>query len=232
SAGSLRRALTDPARPGTDKSALVRSLFSELDERVQDALASFVNQRWSGEHDLSQSIEDAGVTALLAYAQSADQLESVEEELFRVERLLASERELLVAIGNRAATKATRLELLQNVLGGKLSPVAHDLLARAVGVPRGGRLIARIQHIVEQAAHRRERTIARVSAAVELSAAQRKRLESILEKAYGHKVQINAAIDPTVIGGIRVQVGAEVVVGTVLTRPYDARRRLIASSQQ
>src|SRR5690606_18148937 len=69
SAGSLRRELTDPSRPGTDKSALVRSLFSELDERVQDALASFVNQRWSGEHDLSQSIEDAGVTALLAYAQ-------------------------------------------------------------------------------------------------------------------------------------------------------------------
>ena len=227
SSGSLRRAMTDPARPGADKAGLVTQLFADTDSRVQDVVVRFVEQRWSGEHDLGQSLEDAGVAALLAYAQSQGVLETVEEQLFRVERILANERDLLVAIGNRAATREVRLELLANVLGGKLIPVTAALLERAVGVPRGGRLIARIQEIINAAAERRERSVARVTAAVELSAAQRKRLSAILRRAYGRDVHITVAVDPTVIGGMRVQVGAEVVDGTVLTRLDEARRRLV-----
>jgi len=66
-----------------------------------------------------------------------------------------------------------------------------------------------------------------VTAAVELSAAQRARLAKILGDAYGRQFQINATVDPEVLGGIRVQVGAEVVDGTVLARLDDARRRLV-----
>ncbi len=66
-----------------------------------------------------------------------------------------------------------------------------------------------------------------MTAAVELSAAQRTRLASILTSAYGREIQINVAVDPEVLGGIRVQVGAEVVDGTVLARLDDARRRLV-----
>jgi F-type H+-transporting ATPase subunit delta len=227
SSASLRRAMTDPARPGADKSVLVTQLFKDVDSRVTDVLTAFVNQRWSGEHDLSQSIEDAGIAALLAYAESNGSLETVEEQLFRIERLLSSERELLVAIGNRAATKQTRLELLDNVLGGKLDSVAIALMERVVGTPRGTRLLARLRSIMDAAAARRDRSVAWVTAAVELSAAQRTRLTTILEGAYGRKVHINVAVDPTVIGGIRVQIGAEVVDGTVLTRLDDARRRLV-----
>lgn len=227
SSASLRRAMTDPARPGADKSVLVKQLFGTVDSRVEEVLVQFVSQRWSNEKDLAQSIENAGVNALLAYAEHDKTLETVEEELFRIERLLVSERELLVAIGNRAATKETRLELLDNVLGGKLAPVTTALMERAVGTPRGNRLVSAIKSMMDVAAWRRERLVAWVSAAVELSAAQRKRLGTILKDAYGREVQINVAVDPTVIGGIRVQVGAEVVDGTVLTRLDEARRRLV-----
>ncbi|PKQ25353.1 MAG: F0F1 ATP synthase subunit delta [Actinobacteria bacterium HGW-Actinobacteria-4] len=227
SSASLRRAMTDPARPGTDKSVLVKQLFAGVDSRVEDVLVQFVSQRWSSEQDLAQSIENAGVNALLAYAESDKTLATVEEELFRIERLLVGERDLLVAMGNRAATKETRLELLDDVLGGKLAPVTKALMERAVGTPRGNRLVGAIKSMMDVAAWRRERLVAWVSAAVEMSASQRKRLGTILQNIYGREVQINVAVDPAVIGGIRVQVGAEVVDGTVLTRLDEARRRLV-----
>lgn len=227
SSGSLRRALTDPARPGADKGALVRSLFTRLDSRVQDVLASFARARWSSENDLSESIEDAGVEALLAYAESKGSLASVEEELFRMERLLSGERELLVAMSNRSATKEARLALLSGVFGGKLSAETEALVQRAVGVPRGRRLVRALEAFIASAAARQNRSVANVTAAVELSAAQRKRLAGILSDAYGIEVQINVAVDPEVIGGIRVQVGSEVVDGTVLSRLNQARRRLV-----
>lgn len=227
SSGSLRRALTDPARPGHDKAELVDALFGGLDSRVVDVLKEFAHARWSEDADLAESVEHAGVRALFAFAQVTGKLDTVEEELFRVERLLSSNRELLTAVSNRSATKEARLGVFRDVFGGKLSPVTTAMLERTVAVPRGRRLVPTINGLLEAAAKRRGRDIANVTAAVELSAAQRKRLATILSSAYGREIQINATVDPKVLGGIRVQVGAEVVDGTVLARLDNARRRLV-----
>ena len=227
SSASLRRALTDPARPGTDKALLVSQLFGSYEARAVDVVGAFANARWSAEEDLAESIEEAGELALFAYAEHRGTLETVEEELFRVERILVSERELLVAMGNRSATREQRVALLEDTLGGKLLPTTHALLTRVVGMPRSRRLVPGIRALLEAAAARRGRTVASVTAAVELSAAQRTRLAAILKDAYGRDMQINVAVDPEVLGGIRVQVGSEVVDGTVLSRLDDARRRFV-----
>ncbi|MDN4479119.1 F0F1 ATP synthase subunit delta [Demequina lignilytica] len=225
--GSLRRALTDPARPAGDKAALVARLFSSFDARVRDVLVAFVQARWSDEADLAEAIDDAGERAIFAYSLEQGTLDQVEEELFRVQRELVANRELLTALGNRSATKETRLALLSGVLGGKLLPTTEALLRRVVGTPRGNRLLVAIDGLLESAATHRERLVAKVDAAVELSAKQRARLASILSEAYGREVTINVAVDPEVLGGIRVQVGSEVVDGTVLARLDEARRRLV-----
>jgi len=65
-----------------------------------------------------------------------------------------------------------------------------------------------------------------VTSRTELTPAQRERLAGILAQAYGSDMQLNVSVDPTVIGGLRVQVGADVVDATVLSRLDDARRRL------
>jgi len=225
--GSLRRALTDPARSGADKAGLARAVFASFDERVRDVLATFASQRWSEDEDLAEAIDDAGERAIFAYAQSQGTLDQVQEQLFRVQRELVANRELLTAMGNRSATKETRLALLDGVLGGKLLPTTADLLRRVVGTPRDRRLVPAIDALLEAAAEHRERMLAHVTAAVELSAEQRTRLARILTEAYGREVMINVAVDPEVLGGIRVQVGSEVVDGTVLSRLDEARRRLV-----
>ncbi|WP_062302547.1 F0F1 ATP synthase subunit delta [Demequina subtropica] len=225
--GSLRRALTDPARSSESKGELVRQLFASFDPRVVDALAAFAGARWSDEDDLADAIDDAGERAIFAYALEAGTLDDVEEQLFRVERAVSGDRDLLTALGNRSATKEARLALLEGVLGGKLLPTTDALLRRVVGVPRGHRLLPALERLLEDAAEHREKVLAHVTAAVELSAAQRTRLVSLLTQAYGREVTINVAVDPEVLGGIRVQVGHEVVDGTVLSRLDEARRRLV-----
>jgi len=227
SSGSLRRALTDPARPGHDKAELVDALFGGFDPRAVDALKDFAHARWSADKDFAESVELAGAHALFAYAEASGKLDEVEEELFHVERVLTSNRDLLTAMSNRSAQKEARLGVFTDVFGGKLSEITTAILARVVATPRGRRLVPTIDLLLEAAARRRSRVIANVSAAVELSAAQRARLATILSDAYGKQVQINATVDPEVLGGVRVQVGAEVVDGTVLARLDDARRRLV-----
>jgi F-type H+-transporting ATPase subunit delta len=65
-----------------------------------------------------------------------------------------------------------------------------------------------------------------VSTSRALSDTQIERLESILSAQYGQDIQLNVTVDPAVVGGMRVQIGAEVVDTTILTRLTDARRRL------
>ncbi|MFF1323434.1 F0F1 ATP synthase subunit delta, partial [Streptomyces chartreusis] len=45
-------------------------------------------------------------------------------------------------------------------------------------------------------------------------------------KLYGHTMHLNIDVDPEVVGGIRVQVGDEVINGSLADRIEDAGRRL------
>jgi len=225
--GSLRRALTDPARDASDKTDLVESLFSKYDPRVVTVISDLAKARWGNGNDLSTSLEDAGVVVLLASAQSLGVLATVEEELFLVERELVANRNLLSALGDRAALAEGRVGVLHDVLFGKVNAVTYALVARKVGAPRGARLLGAVQGLVKEAAARRELMVVSVTAAVELSSDQKTRLASILKDAYGHDMQVNVAVDPDVLGGIKIQVGSEVVDGTIVARLADARRRLV-----
>jgi F-type H+-transporting ATPase subunit delta len=66
-----------------------------------------------------------------------------------------------------------------------------------------------------------------VTTAVDLDQEQRRRLAAALSSFYdGKKVHLNVVVDPTVIGGIRVQIGDDVVDGTILRRLEGVKRHL------
>jgi F-type H+-transporting ATPase subunit delta len=86
--------------------------------------------------------------------------------------------------------------------------------------------VVTLGHVGDLAAARRRRVVAAVTSRTELTPGQVERLRGILATAYGSDIQVNVTVDPSVVGGLRVQVGADVVDATVLSRLDDARRRL------
>jgi F-type H+-transporting ATPase subunit delta len=59
-----------------------------------------------------------------------------------------------------------------------------------------------------------------------LSDGDRERLQKALSQQYGRDIHINEVVDDSVIGGLRVEIGDDVIDGTVAGRLDDARRRL------
>ena len=225
--GSLRRALSDPSRSGEDKAGLVHGLLTgKVDERVVDAMSAFARARWSAEADLSEAVEQLAADAVLASAEAEGTLEQVEEELFRFDRALIGQRELRRALTDRRAEPKLRATLVRNLLEGKVQRETLQLVERAAIAPRGRTMSTMLGLLGRLAARRRALLIAAVSTAAPLSATHAERLTGLLERAYGRPVQLNISVDPEVIGGLRVQVGSEVVDSTVLARLDDARRRL------
>ncbi|WP_154795120.1 F0F1 ATP synthase subunit delta [Occultella kanbiaonis] len=224
---ALRRALTDPSRSGEDKAAVVAGVFGpKVSGAVADLLAGLVRSRWSAEGDLADSIEQLGTTSLLAGAESRGELIRVEDELFRTIRLLADNRELRLALADKDRTVADRQRLLTSLFGARVAPETAALLERALSTHRAPTLTAALVRLNEAAAARRQQLVAVVTAARPLTQVQVARLGEILARAYGRAVQVNVALDPAVVGGLRIQLGDEVIDATMLSRLDEAQRRL------
>ncbi len=224
---ALRRALTDPSRDANAKAALVtRLLGDQLGGLAVDVVTGLVRSRWSTDRDLADALEALGTRALLASAQQQGALDRVEDEVFRFSRIVAGNRELAAAFGDRSAGTGTRGDLVDRLLGDKAHPITLALVRQAVTAPRGRPLEVTLAQVLDEAADRRKRLVAVVTAAVPLSAAQSERLAASLERLYGRQVLVEVDVDPEVVGGLRVAIGDEVLDATVLTRLADARRRL------
>jgi F-type H+-transporting ATPase subunit delta len=62
--------------------------------------------------------------------------------------------------------------------------------------------------------------------AAPLSDEHRDRLTQALSAQHDKQVHLNVVVDPTVLGGVRVSLGDEVIDSTVETRLRQAQRRL------
>ncbi|WP_037913421.1 F0F1 ATP synthase subunit delta [Actinacidiphila yeochonensis] len=223
----LRRALTDPAQPAEGKAELVRRLLGgQVSGEAADLVAGMARSRWSRSRDLADALEELADTADLIAAQRAGGLDDVEDELFRFGRIAAGSTELRAALHDRTAPATSKSELLHGLLGGRVHPVTERLVVRLVGAPRGRSLEGGIESLSKLAAARRGRTVAEVVSAVPLDDRQKQRLGDALARIYGRPVHLNIDVDPSVLGGLRVRVGDEVINGSIADRLEEAARRM------
>ncbi|MGW3729195.1 F0F1 ATP synthase subunit delta [Streptomyces sp. NPDC000851] len=224
---SLRRVLTDPAQAGEAKAELAQRLLGgQVGGETADLVSGMVRSRWSQSRDLVDALEELANTADLTAAQRAGTLDDVEDELFRFGRIVSSSTELRAALTDRKATVSAKRELMRSLLGGRTAAQTERLVTRLVTAPRGRSLEAGLESLSKLAAERRDRMVAVVTSAVPLSDVQKQRLGAALAKLYGRQMHLNLDVDPDVVGGIRVQVGDEVINGSLADRIADAERRL------
>jgi len=223
----LRRTLTDPATDGQRKADLATALLSgKVGAEALDLVAGMVRSRWAKSRDLVDAIEQLSSLTEIIGADRAGALDEVEDELFRFGRIVASSPELRSALTDGAAKTAAKGALVQQLLGGKAKPQTTQLVVALVTQPRGRSLEGGLDEYSRLAAGRRGREVALVTAAVPLSDAQKERLGAALARLVGRQVHLNIDVDPSVLGGVRVQIGDEVIEGTVANRMDGARQGL------
>ncbi|WP_022872801.1 F0F1 ATP synthase subunit delta [Nesterenkonia alba] len=225
---SLRRSLTDPARQPQQRASVVRQLFGDkVQEPVLAVLEAAVSRRWSAERDLTDALETCAVEMAAAHAESEGLpgLEKLEEALLGFRRVVASSHEV-----QRALTDPQAPAEAKQKLAARLSPEAPEaarlLIDRAVTAPRGMRPTTLIERFAQQVASRQQRWIAQVTVAKKLDTAYLEKLSKSLDAYFGRELRLDVVVDPTVVGGIRVQVGDEVVDSTVATRLNSLGRQL------
>lgn len=215
----LRRTLADPASKAESRTALIRQL---LQGKVSDPTLRITEQavslRWSSPWDLVDGLETSGDEVLLAAAERDDALDAVEDQLFRMERILDAQSDLSALLDEAVVPPARRVGLLDDVIAGKTHPVTRALLDHAVASQRKRTAVLAIDSLIEAAAARRHRSLARVISPNELTDDQQTRLAGALSQLYGRTVDVRYAVDPSVRGGLVIRVGDEVIDGSVASR--------------
>ena len=220
---ALRRVFTDASVEGEAKAGLAGNVFSgKLGDRALDVVQTAVQQRWTRSRDLAGVLEELGIQALVRSAGAQGPL--VSDELFAVARLVDANPDLRGALSDPARTDEAKSGLLDTVLEGKVLPATLRLVGQAVrsDVPVG-RALGDIQRV---AADVQEELLAVVHTAKPLGTTEITRLTQSLGKTYGATVHLHVVEDPTLIGGLRVEIGDDVIDGTVSAKLDNARRRI------
>ena len=224
---ALRRALADPSKPADEKGAIVAALLhGKVTSATEELVAATVRSHWASSADMTDAVEQIATEAYAAAAEEAGQLDDLEDELFRFGRVVASEPELRAALGEPVLPDDRKRALLGALLDGKVTPVALRLITEMSLHPRGRSLVLSLEMCTRIAAERRQRLIAVVRTPAALTPEQRRRLADALAGIYGHEVYVNIVIDPTVMGGMTIQVGDELIDASVASRLAAVRRKL------
>jgi F-type H+-transporting ATPase subunit delta len=213
--GQLRRALGDPTTPRDAKESLLDSLLGEqLEPLAMRVLKQAVVERWSSPRDLVDAVEVLAVQAAFLVTEADGTLDDVEDELFRFSRVVARDPQLRAVLTDRGLDNERKSALLTGLLGDRARPETLRLVTSLVSAPRGRTLEDGLAEYARLAAEIRERSVARVTSAVRLTDAQEERLAAALARTLGRQVQLQVDVDPTVLGGVVVRIGDEVIDGS------------------
>jgi F-type H+-transporting ATPase subunit delta len=216
----LRAALVDPSADSANKRSIVRSVFSDLSAATRELLGDVVSSRWSTDDDLLAGVEELGLRIIAASSNAP-----IEAELFIFGTAVSADPELELAVGSKLGSGEAKAALVSAILK-DASPQTQAIVRQLVLQPRGRRIAEQLRHAASIVADEAGLIIATVTTASPLGAVQLKRLAEALAGSYGRAIRINHVINPSLLGGVRVQIGDDVIDGSVASRLNALRLQL------
>jgi len=250
----LRAALTDTSVPGAVRRAVMADLLESKVSAEARRLAAFAclvvpapqvptalawlsaRARHAAEGremeepqlSLTQARERvAGYATALYEDMSNDELESLEDDLFRFGRIVASTPGLRAALTDRDLEVAARQGLVSQLLEGKVPATTLALVRYTVTGGRARDIVGTLNFLVEQTAAARGWRIAHVRAAAPIDEAQQATLTDSLRTLTGGPVELQVVIDESLLSGALITIGDLQVDATARGRIDALREHLV-----
>lgn len=228
----LERALTDPSRPVEDKVAVVKTLIGDqAHPLVMEIMPDLVSRRWSRVSDIANAVEDFGVDGMMYYADYTNTTLQVSIELAELHSALLNLPVVRTKLYDATVSSEARVKLLYSLIGdADFTKVTKRLAEHATCNLRNRRYLQTIQWLINKFSRHMGESMVTVTTATPLSKEQVEKLIAIYSAKTGHPVHINSVVDPTVMGGMRIQVGDEVTDNTVVAQLQHLQRTVKATA--
>jgi len=219
----LTRALIDPVTSDDDKAALIDRVFAGLCTGARAALKESAAREWKSTNQYLAEMETLSVNAVWQWAETAGDVSASLDDLFSFGQLVAHNHEVRRAVTDRNAGLTGRQDLVRTLLAGRVTEPALQLALASVA-SRAGTIDEVLRAFQQIGADRMGARLAVVTVAKPMPTEQKLRLGAALTEHFATKIIIQEIVDPEVLGGIRVESGAEVIDSTMAARLKTARR--------
>jgi F-type H+-transporting ATPase subunit delta len=221
----LRRFSTDGSLAVEAKQGMVQQVFTgRVGDAALDLLNEAVARRWTLSRDLADVLERLSEIAVVRSAGA--KAGQVTDELFVLSGIIDGNPGLRSALSDPARSVEDKAALVDSLLDDKALPATITLAKQSLaGTYRT--VTNALAAYREVAAESQGEAVATVRVARPMSDAEQQRLAEVLGHQYDTTVHLNVVVDPDVLGGARVEIGDEVIDGTIASRLDDARRRLV-----
>ena len=167
--------------------------------------------------------------ALFEAAQDAGRLESVSADLAVLAAMLDEVPELRAFLRNPQIDPAGKAEVLAQVTrdGDEL---VRNFVRVVAEKGRGGELAEMSAELEELVARSQNRLTVELTTSYELADDEARSIVETIEKASGRKIEATRSVDPSLIGGIVLQIGSHRADGSVRGRLERLRHELAATT--
>ena len=217
-----------------DRRTLLAEYAGLADVRLAEEIRAICHAEWTSEPVTAQRAAD--VMKLLARIAPVGDVKAIEAWVHGISFITKSKFEAAVdsldeasglrtALSDPSRSPADKSELLRTLFDGKLLPATMLLVEQAAAGTHGAidLELETFQHTAAQAIGEK---IATVHAARELSDSERSRLADALGAQYDTTIHLLVVLDPDIVGGVRVEIGDDIIDGTVASKIEDAQRKL------
>jgi len=149
----------------------------------------------------------AGYADALLDEVDTENFTAIEDDLFRWARSVESNEGLRHLLLDRDASLDARLGLTNQLLSGKVNPVSLDLARFTVIGGRPRDVVGTLDFLVDYVAQSRDWRVARVHTARALDSASQHQLVGSLSALTGKNVELQIAEQPSLLGGVLVEIG-------------------------
>ncbi|AEF95450.1 ATP synthase subunit delta [Desulfotomaculum nigrificans CO-1-SRB] len=168
--------------------------------------------------------------ALYEIAVAKGTLATLEEEIKGVALAVEGSAELQRVLYHPQVLPGQKKELLAALFADKISQESMNFLNLIVDKRREKYITGIAEEFVALANAARNTVTAKVTSAIELDEAAKQDILKVLAKISGKEVNPTFRVDPSLIGGVVVQIGDKVIDGSIKTRLATLKSRLMSKT--
>lgn len=219
---ALRRFLADSTVAAEAKTGLVAQVFGgKVSSATAEVLKGIAQQRWTSAGDVPNAAER--LSEIASVLRAGDH-RALCDELFVIGRAVSGDAALRDALSDPTRSNADKAGLLSKVFAAA-SPAAQELAQQSLSGSYGT-VSKALEAYRRLAAEVNGEGIATVTVAAPLTTEQADRLTAALSSLYQRPIHTNTVVDPALLGGVKVEIGDDVIDGTIATRLENAGRLL------
>lgn len=182
--------------------------------------------------DKHRAVARVYAEAMLQLAAAAGTAAALRDELDSLAALARTNPAFADFLANPSIDDDERRESLERMFRGKLSDLAVDALQVLNRKGRSALLPAVAAEYRRADDERQRRVEVRVTSARPLTDDQRGRLAAAIERRTGYAASFDERVDPSLLGGLVVQIGDEKTDGSAVTRLHNLTAALLARASR